>query len=687
MQKVVEIDSRIIHKTNDDADVKVKASNQWAILKHLENELNDKEIPNSNSVFKDDKWTPIYHEGSPNTGDEVRFLGSTYNEHPATKLLAKMFCYEYGFIQRKVSFSTVSHYSLTVKKILAELTSIGVYSAKKDNYIVGLSALNDNDLLHLIDKTVFRNSRDITTMKTRASWLYSFLTYCGQISNRFPGATFYLEMPWETLNLSLEEWVEQRASDLNILIKEKDGYEALSPDIYIPLINSSFALNENIESTIEINKLISDKHNRGSQGRVIESLRKSLYEKYKDEYESIYPMRAAPLRKREMNCDSHVPVIMDGWLSEIISLTKTANYLIILLTTGLRSSDLANLKVGCCVTSGTIDSLYYLVVPRIQKTKNRLHIPVPRSTYDSVKNLEALKLTENDYLFDEIDVKTKKTMKLKGVINKRLRDFARTFNIPFDREDSGKEYSAHCFRSTVAGFLAEHSNMSILMIRRLFGHSNDIMPSFYQRNNPLFRTQQEQEHEELCRNTAAMMAKAVSEGKVSGPKGEELKNGYEHFVENHNEIFPNNKSQSLTDLELRQSFEDIIYERFIDETACGFLTPLGVICMNNTNNPEPTPCGKRATRNITDAMNDGMSDLLDTYSVADPSACVGAACSEAIIGPWSITLQESLEFNKRLLKHELGDRYEEQHYIDHAQAFIRTYEPLLKPCFDDNGED
>jgi len=677
MQKPVEIINGVGRNKAIEKDAKANASNQWAIIKHLENELKDKGIPNSNSLFHHDKWTPIHHVDSPNYDEEVRFYADIYDKHPVAKLLAKMFCYEYGFNQRKSTFGSIAHINLITKKALTAITSLGVFSANDGDYIVGLNTLNDNDLLQIIDQAAILNHKSLNMMQVNVSRLESFFRYCSHNSDRFPGASFYLEMPWERLNISLEKWVEQRASDLNIQIRDVNGYEALPPDVYMPLINNSVSLIKNIDSTVDIHNLINDKTNNNSFNHIKESVKQSIYRDYKDIYEDIYPMRTY-LRER----DSHFPdtrtSVKDGWIAEIIRLTKTANYQLILLTTGLRVSDLAGLKTGCCVPSGTTDSLYYLVVPRIKKTKNRLHIPVPLSTYEAVKNLEALKLTDNEYLFDEIDVKTKKPMKFKGVINKRIRDFANAFNIPFNSEETGKEYSAHCYRSTVAGFLSEHSNMAIQMIRRLFGHSNDIMPSFYQRNNPFFKTQQEKEHEELCRETAAMMAKAVSEGKVSGPKGEELKNGYEYFANNYDEMFPANESQSLTDLELRQSFEDIIYERFIDETACGFLTPLGVICMNNTNNPEPTPCGKRANRNITDTMNESMSEIIDSYSTADPSACIGAACSEAIIGPWSITLQESLEFNKRLLKNELGDKYKEQHYIEHAKSFVRTYEPLMK---------
>jgi integrase len=674
MQKTVEIINEFGRHKISYKDA--KASNQWALIKHLENELTDKVIPNSNSLFHHDKWSPIESENSPEHGDAVRFLGDCLSKFPAAKLLAKMFCYEYGFNQRKGAFSTVAHLSMITNKILTIITSLGVFSANDSDYIVGLNALNDHDLLHIIDQAAIFNHKALSTMQANTSRLEAFFRYCSHNSDRFPGTSFYLEMPWKKLNISLEKWVIQRASDLNIQISDVTGYEALSPDVYMPIINNSLSLIKNIDKTIELNNLCLDAKNK-SNNRLTERTKKAIFRNYKDIYKDIYPVQTYCRERDSHNPDTSTGV-KDGWVSRLIQHTKTANYQIILLTTGLRVSDLAGLKVGCCVPSGTIDSLYYLVVPRVKKTKNRLHIPVPLSTYEAVKSLEALKITDNEYLFDEIDFKTKKPKKFKNIINKRIRDFAKTFNIPFEPEESSKEFSAHCYRSTVAGFLSEHSNMAILMIRRLFGHSNDIMPSFYQRNNPFFKTQQEKEHEELCRETASMMTKAVSEGKVTGPKGEELKNGYEHFVNNYNEIFPANESQSLTDLELRQSFEEIIYERFIEETACGFLTPLGVICMNNTNNPEPTPCGKRANRNITDTMNESMSEIMDTYSTADPSACIGAACGEAIIGPWSITLQESLAFNKRILKNELGDKYKEQHYIEHAQLFVRTYEPLLK---------
>jgi len=138
------------------------------------------------------------------------------------------------------------------------------------------------------------------------------------------------------------------------------------------------------------------------------------------------------------------------------------------------------------------------------------------------------------------------------------------------------------------------------------------------------------------------------------------------------------KSHSLTDAEIMISFGGILEQRINSDSVCGFLTPFGVMCARNPTDSSQPACAKRAHRDKTQGIP---IEILKHVSDIDPQQCVGTSCSEAILGPWSTAVLETVIWYRALLRHQLGDAFNESHYIESAKLFIRQYEAPIRKVF------
>lgn len=260
-------------------------------------------------------------------------------------------------------------------------------------------------------------------------------------------------------------------------------------------------------------------------------------------------------------------------------------------------------------------------------------------------------------------------------LNSMLREFAEHFGIPFV-DTKGELFTAHNYRTTVAGWLGAASNLALLMVRRLFGHSNNIMPTVYLRNNPSYIAERQAQKDRTNNETARQMALAASQGRVAGVKGEQLERGYQAY-KSRMESDPR-KSHSITDAEIMSTFANLLEQRLNSGSMCGFLTPFGVRCGRNPTDTSQPACAKRAHA---DKTRDIAVQMLKHASDIDPTNCVGTSCSEAMVGPWSTAVLETLEWYRALLRHQLGAEFNEDHFIESAKQFIRQYETPLNKVF------
>lgn len=377
-----------------------------------------------------------------------------------------------------------------------------------------------------------------------------------------------------------------------------------------------------------------------------------------------------------------------SWLNDLFKLARSAATQIILLTTGIRNVDLRNLQVECCVPSKRSDLLYYLVL-NIKKTKlKNFVIPVPLITYKATKLLEAIRWDESsEFLINRLQAtnqgKDRKAGqewaiadgKVTGGIIRYFFDYY-SINLVID-EDKDFEATAHCYRATLAGWIGSHSKFAILILKKLFGHSNGLMPDAYLKNNPIVIKKRKEIIKESTFKTVEQITNAIVNDQIAGGKAESLKTGIEELKKDINQ------SHSLTEAELnltlKEQFKGLLYDRIQSGQMNALLTPMSVICMRNANDTTESPCSHDKYRRMRSdsGFSKAYSEVLGT--LPDLANCIGNKCKDSLMGDWSLPLYEAYLFYKQLLL-GLENSFDEEQT---AKIFIKQYAKDIKEVFGD----
>nr|WP_314900524.1 hypothetical protein [uncultured Deefgea sp.] len=672
---------------NDEATSIEFAACQWKLIDALESEYLGKLVHNTRCHYEDENWFDLNGAQGSRTG----IYWSVLSDAPALKVLLKSMMWDQIF-DRSLELSTAKiRYSLVQKTIQRVITNKRLLNGQPGEVLLGLSHITDDDLLMLIDEQIFSLESESKVILA-CNGLNIIVGYIIQYGERVPVYQMRAQLPWLKSGETVTAWVKRRLSDLKFMFTPTVGFEPLLGDTANSLVEASLTLiDDHFDHFSEIGPFLAEYTTL--QDRTDDYVRSlepkfvfGLLEKYAPIFGHIVP--APDLSKKHSFVSKGRAVFL--WLRSLVRLCRAACINIILLTSGLRNFDVRYLKVGACKPSGRVGILFYLRSD-IQKTGNVVFLPVPPQTNKAIQLLDRLKDTKSSYLIDwggatkksvpeyedvdEVESKDDTNLKSSAQFNNALRAFAEHFHIPFV-DSKGDIYTAHNYRTTVAGWLGSASNLSLLLVRRLFGHSNNMMPTVYLNNNPAFVAEREAQKAQANAATARQLALAASQGLLAGVKGEQLERGYQL----HKSLMEadSRKSHSLTDSEIMLSFSGVLEQRIRSGSMCGFLTPFGVVCGRNPRDSSQPPCAKRAHR---DKTSDIPIEILKHVSDIDPQQCIGTSCSEALLGPWSTAILDTVIWYRALLRHQLGDAFDENHFIESAKQFIRQYENPIKKVF------
>ena len=663
-------------------DFMILGKNQWILVNQLDAEYKGKVVYGTNCLFEDDRW----FNGEGRADESPINWNTLLNYDKPLTLLLKVVFFEM-IRSRRLLIKTVISQKIGIfrKVILPIINGKNLLCGAEGEVLLGLNLITDDDLKVAIDALLISSYSEQGFIQSCYE-LKMLLEFINHVAESVPIYQTHARTPWQIAGIGPDKWAIRRAKELYHIFRKTVGYAPLVSETVNPIIEKSleliYDLGDNFESMNQSLSFFDSQ--KGYTKYLIKN--KSAAVAALEKYGSIFANIVASPNTQGLDSKQLISAVV-VWLRELLYLARCACVNIILLTTGLRNIDIRGSQVNCCNPSKRVDILFYMQVD-IEKTDNNVHLPVPEQTNRAVSLLNSIKFTKSPYLIDGlryppgtknrefIDADLDSRVLTGQPINDMVRDFAVHFKIPFSSETNDSESSAHCYRTTVAGWLGSASALSILMVRRLFGHSNNIMPTVYLRNNPSFI----KEREEVKLHTAAVMSKnmalAAASGQLAGVKGEQLEAGYKLHVSQFD--VDKKKSHSLTDTEIITSFSKVLEQRFLDDSIFGFPTQFGVVCARNPNDTSQAPCARRSQRVKTTDID---RSLLDNLSAIDPANCIGASCKEAMIGPWSESIKETLLWHAKLLRHQLGDKFTEQHFQEQAIAFIRQYSGPIKKVF------
>ena len=667
---------------HSEVDFSELARSQWVLLRKFESDYRGRTVYGTNCKFEDDAWF-----NGDGRSDQVSLnWGTLPNFSKPLQLLLKVVFFEMSSTRRLVITTLkCSKLPLVQRTILSIIQGRGLLTANEDEFLLGLNAITDNDLVLVVD-TLLATASSEPSFVQDCYELTSLFRFINQATENIPLYQIHARLPWQAAGIIESKWAERRAKDLNHCFRTPVGYTPLASETVNAIIERSLSIVcDNGHHLEPVSKVLAFFDARYGDAKYELKNRKTAVTALQT-YGPIFSDVIAPPIIDGIKSKTAISMVII-WLRNLLYLARAACVNIILLTTGLRNFDVRGLQVNCSRKSGRVDMLFYLDA-YIKKTKNSLILPVPEQTHKAVCVLQSIKFTQSTYLLDglgypagaksntfcETDANAR-VLSGDG-LNKLLRDFAAHFKIPFASGEGDSLDSAHCYRTTVAGWLSSASALSVLMVRRLFGHSNDVMPTVYLRNNPSFLKEMKEDKARAAAATAREMAFAAANGQIAGMKGEQLEAGYKLHASRFEE--DKTKSHSLTDSEIVTSFSKILEQRLLDESIFGFLTPFGVRCARNPNDTTQAPCAKRSQR---DKTADIEQSLLDTFSSIDPANCIGTSCSESLIGPWSESIKDALLWYAKLVRHQLGGAFTDAHFREHAIAFIRQYSIPIKKVF------
>lgn len=660
-----------------------KSKKLWGCLAALSSHYQDVELSkiSINSKFHDDVW--INTEDSAFNINWQKWLPAS-RHYPLQLFCRVAVYYQIQLANRKVS-SVQPSIRAFISAFLDLLEAKSILIAEPENQFNNFSHLENEDIVLVLQKKIAETGSFNSNIGLGMNYLFR----CPMII--FPYTEFLIgnfKTPWDQQKVSSFDWVEKFKKEHNAN-KPVRAYPPLDQKVVdalvqacLPFINEYFDL---IKAVFDELENTNKPYEKNPSHRIRDHIRAGIYEKYGEQLDSIYRLKLTKSGRNKQG-------ISLRWFGEFEYLVQGAAAWIILLTTGLRNHDMRNLTKACCQPSKRFDLLYYLITD-IKKTdlKNYI-IPVPEAVFKATKLAELAKLDRSGTMLitqrahsSRSSLEDKKRIGSNGTFNKLIRSFAANYNIKLNTISDDVEATAHCVRATLAGYIGANSHVAIIILKRLFGHSNNLMPDAYLANNPIIIRQRKENITKAQDQQAGLMAKAWVNGKVTATKGKQLLQGIKHVDR---ELREELKNESLTEMDfhvrLEQRLKEILLERIRGDDIYALKTPVGVICMRSVSDSTDSPCAKQINHQRRKELNisKDVTDALAT--LPNPAHCIGKDCSDALMGePWSRDLLLSFDYYIKLLK---GQGHKNLDIVNMAKHYVKVYGPLLKDLYETERE-
>jgi hypothetical protein len=389
----------------------------------------------------------------------------------------------------------------------------------------------------------------------------------------------------------------------------------------------------------------------------------------------------------------------NGYFNELYDIVQAASLWIILFTTALRNVDVReNLLRQCYLKDEESELLYYLLTD-IKKTKQEnFTIPVPKLTIDAIDFLNSINIapeTCSNLLIRRTLVrggKTAKTWHYTGgqQVGSLLRKMANLLNVDLLdglEVDDNEEGVAHRCRATMAGWIGTNSPLAVLIIRRLFGHTNGVMPDHYLKHNVHVQAERRAIQRQTYIKTSDEFAESIISGNISGGIKNSLESGKKQ-LENLIVLEAKQNNESLTQgeirLRLKERIADVLFKRLYQGEILGLQTPLAYVCMRNPLSAIDSPCSINSSKQqrINKEIDKSFASSLQMTGLPELDNCKGPLCQHSFLydNPLTKILLEQFRYYTTYLQ---GINKSAVNLDIEAKNFINLYSVPLSEVYPD----
>lgn len=667
---------------------------QWEILQALIEKYNKKDISKiTSSGFMEDTWA--YND--TRTINWRKYLPS--EDYLPMEIFLKIFLIHSIQIWQVDIQTVVSRSVAFLINVVPHLAGMSkpILIAKSNQPWMRLDSLTVDDISFLL-QSLFIKEGGLTI---------SHFINDVERGNSFPDLECFckkLLTPWTFDNIYREKWVDNLKATLDIEVKEKKPYSALHDDVVSGLVNAAIPYLEGISTSLDPDDLFEKK--RIGNKTLLDLMRTIKKEKLSSKGKSLFAVTSFLSKNKKIQnlFKEHEDyftqtdfspesyrltkggpsiyfgrISQDWWQTFFVNARNAAMW-IVLLTTGLRNTDLRNLKAENLLYSDKYE--VWFLKSTLKKTKSINYIPIGEPTVKAIKLLKWFgldspcdELIQTDpFIVDESKKSSKKLYKGDS-INRYLKDFATRHGITLDTvSDDDDEGTCHCVRATLGAYIGRTSIMANLILKVLFGHTNYLMPDQYVRHNPYVQKFRAEQLQNMHSQTSKDIAKAIVNKKISGPKAVELSQGIAHL-----EKTIKLENESLNEIDTHQKLIDILSEiilaDIVNEQTQTLLTPLGVICMRASNRTDSSPCAAHTDALEREKAGVSRSMFNAIPSLPNPAKCMGNGCPDALMTEkHSMPLLKQFDWYSNVLR-TCTDT--EQDMDEDARNFVATYYPIV----------
>ena len=286
--------------------------------------------------------------------------------------------------------------------------------------------------------------------------------------------------------------------------------------------------------------------------------------------------------------------------------------------------------------------MFYLITD-IKKTRQKNYpIPVPPTTIDAIIFLNSINISPNDcpYLVVRRSLTYASTTANTwhyangGQLNSLLRKVSNLIDVDLLdglESDENDEGVAHRCRATMAGWIGTNSPLAVLIIRRVFGHTNGVMPDHYLKHNVHVQAERKEIQRQTYISASEEFAESIVSGNISGGIKDSLNNGKKH-LNNLITLEAKQNNESLTQgeihLRLKNKIADVLFKRLSQGEVLGLQTPLAYVCMRNPKSAVDSPCSISSSKQqrINQEIDKRFASSLQMTGLPELDNCKGPLC-------------------------------------------------------------